>query len=171
MKRNLILAGLALSSLVACDNAPSGKGVGEAARTEERSVPQESQDLRSAREKLEKVIIPIVDFDRTSAEEATDFIEFKVAKIAPENAVQIVARRPRISDERLEEFGVTREREFSVKVEYLAHDFSARDISAWKLLERVASDNRMKIEWINDRIELRPVDEHGKSIEPRPLYD
>ena len=171
MNRIPIPAVLALISLVACDEAPSGQAVGEAAKAEQRSVPQESQELRIAREKLEKVIIPIVDFDRTSAEEATDFIEFKVAEITPENAVAIVARRPRISDERLKEAGVPREREVSVKVEYLAHDFSAHDISAWKLLERVASDNRMKIEWINDRIELRPVDKEGRSLEPRPLQE
>ncbi len=58
-----------------------------------------------------------------------------------------------------------------MKVEYGGHDFSARDISAWKLLERVASDNHMKIEWINDRIELRPVGKDGKSLEPRPLQE
>lgn len=171
MKWNLILPAFALTFLPGCDEAPSEKVASEAAKTEARSEPQESPELKAARETLEKVIIPVVDFDRTSAEEATGFIEFKVAEAVPDNAVKIVARRPRISDERLKEFGVTREQEHSVKCEYLAHDFSARDISAWKLLERVASDNRMKIEWTNDRIELRPVDEHGQSIEPRPYYE
>lgn len=171
MKRPLILPALALIPLLGCDDASSGQAVGEAAKTEERSLPQESDELRSARGTLEGLVIPTVEFDRTSAEEATGFIEFKVAEAAPESAVKIVARRPQISDEVLKEFGVTREHEYRVKCEYLAHDFSARDISAWKLLERVASDNRMKIEWANDRIELRPVDEHGQSIEPRPYYE
>ncbi len=108
MKRNLILAGLALISFVSCDDAPSGRKAGEASKAEERNVPQESQELRSAREKLEKVIIPIVDFESTSAEEATEYVEIRVAEIAPVNSVPIVARRPCLSDEFLKEFGVSR---------------------------------------------------------------
>jgi hypothetical protein len=86
--------------LAACDGRKEVVQ-GQVAETKaaERSAPSESAERRRVREMLESVVIPEIDFGQTSAEEATDYVAFRIKEIAPAKAVTIVVRRPMPFDE------------------------------------------------------------------------
>lgn len=136
-----------------------------------RSEVEESPELRQAREMLESVILPEVVFESTSAEEATAYAAIKVRQLAPEKAIRIVARRALPSAEWLKEMNLPEDSGHRVHICYRGYDYTAHEISVWKLLERVANDNVMKIEWVNNRIELRPIAGESEKLALRPLAE
>lgn len=99
----------------------------------------ETAQTKAVREKLEGIVIPLVSFERTTAEEAIAFLSLRVTELDPESGAGLSFRvkRPRIPD--LPTGG-------HADISYIGHDFEAENISAWKLLKRIASDNGMRVE-------------------------
>lgn len=121
----------------------------------------ETARTRAVREKLEAIIIPVVSFEKTSAEEAIAFLSLRVTESDPEPAggLSFRVKRPRNPDLPV---GV------HADISYLGHDFEAENISAWKLLKRIASDNGMRVEVTEQGVLLtspeadrNPVEEDG----------
>lgn len=102
----------------------------------------ETSLTKFVREKLEAIIIPLVSFEQTSAEEAIDFLSHRVMELDPEpnagsRGISFRIKRPR---DPFVPAGA------HVDTDYIGHDFEAGNISAWKLLQRIASDNGMRVE-------------------------
>jgi hypothetical protein len=107
----------------------------------------ETSQTKAVLEKLEAIIIPVVSFERTTAEEAIDFLSLRVTELDPERSAGMSFRvkRPRIPDLPA---GV------HADISYISHDFEAENISAWRLLKRIASDNGMRVEVTEQEILL-----------------
>lgn len=102
----------------------------------------ETSRTKAVRENLEAIIIPVVSYERTTAEEAIDFLSLRVTELDPERGAGISFRvqRPRTPD--LPDLPTGGHADIS----YISHDFEAQNISAWRLLKRIASDNGMRVE-------------------------
>jgi hypothetical protein len=125
------------------------------AKATESSAPSESSEHRRVREMLQSVVIPKIDFESTSAEEATEYVEFRIKQIAPTKEVKIVVRRPMPLDEEGKPM-------LRGQVCYRGYTWKAENIPAWQALERIASDNRMRIEVDEKGVQLMPVSADGK---------
>jgi hypothetical protein len=148
----------------ACDGRKeAGQGQVVETKATEQSVPAESAERRRVREMLESVVIPAIDFSSTSAEEGTDYVEFRIKEFAPTKAVKIVVHRPMPLDEE----GKPIVGEFC----YSGHTWKAENIPAWQALERIASDNRMTVEADEKGVQLMPLPVDGKPVALRPLEE
>ena len=152
--------------LAACDERKEVvQGQVVEAKVTESSAPSESAEHRRVREMLESVVIPKVDFEQTAVEEWIDFVEFRIKEIAPAKEVKMVVRRPMPLDEEGRPM-------VGLDVEYRAYTWKAENISAWQILERIASDNRMRIEVDEKGVQLMPVSADGKPVALlRPLEE
>jgi hypothetical protein len=108
----------------------------------------ESDSMRRVREKLEAVILPNVDFENANAEEAVEFLQYRLSQIDDPSlrGVLIVIDAPipfREPEPRTQENAP-----FSME---------ATNISVWNVLKRVASDCKMKIQPMGEGIELIPL--------------
>jgi hypothetical protein len=127
------------------------------ASASKRTREPESDLTRIVREKLEAIIIPKVDFEGTTAEEAIDFLRHRVVELDPEpdyraRGMAFHVNRPKDSEPSPSTSPT------SVDVSHAGHDFKADNISAWQLLKRIASDNRMRIEVTERGVELTSID-------------
>jgi hypothetical protein len=152
-------------ALAACDERKEVVQ-GQVAQTKvtDRGASPEGAEHRRVRVMLESVVIPQIDFESTSAEEAAGYVEFRVKEIAPAKAVKIVSRRPMPLDE---EGRPIKGGQFC----YAGHTWKAENISAWQALERIASDNRMTVEADETGVQLMPLSADGKPVALRPLEE
>lgn len=159
---------LLLLVFVSCGKRPhraESVNIGEG-KASGRSTPPENAEHRRVREMLESVIIPEVNFEQTSAEEATGFAELEVRKHGPEKSVKMRVRRAKSPHDKEMEadpswHGADRN--------HMGHDLKAQNITVWKLLERIASDNQMSVKVDEQGIQLMPLPEDGKPVELLPL--
>lgn len=107
---------------------------------------QETEAARRVREKLDSIILPSIDFDDTSFEEAIDFLRIRVAELDPDpdpSLSDAIKLPERTSDD---DIGARR-----------ILPFSEKNISVWQVLKRIASDCRIKIKPTDQGIELIPI--------------
>ncbi|MCW1924218.1 hypothetical protein OKA05_16750 [Luteolibacter arcticus] len=161
-----LLPALLAFVLAACDGRKEVvQGQVAEADVAELSTPSESAERRRVRELLEGVVIPRLDFENISAEECADYVAFRIKEIAPAKAVKIVVRRPMPIDE---EGRPILRGQFC----YGGHTWKAESISAWQVLERIASDNRMSVEVDEMRVQLMPLPVDGEPMALlRPLEE
>jgi hypothetical protein len=107
---------------------------------------QETEAARRVREKLDSIIIPNIDFDDTSFEEAIDFLRIRAAELDPhpDSLPHDAIKLPESTSNG--DIGARR-----------ILTFSEKNISMWKVLKRIASDCRMKIKSTDEGIELIPI--------------
>lgn len=161
----LLLHSLLALALAACDGRKeSEQGQVAEPKAAGEMVSSESAERRRVREMLERVILPKIDFHQTSAEEGSDYVAFHIKEIAPAKAVKIVVRRPMPLDD--EGKPIT-----GGQFCYSGHTWKAEDISAWKALERIGSDNRMTVEVDETGVQLMPPLVEGKPVALRPLEE
>jgi hypothetical protein len=127
------------------------------ASASKRTREPESDLTRIVREKLEAIIIPKVDFESTTAEEAIDFLRHRVVELDPEpdyraRGMAFHINRPKDSEPSPSTPPT------SVDASHTGHDFKADNISAWQLLKRIASDNGMRVEVTVRGVELTSID-------------
>ncbi|WP_367873754.1 STN domain-containing protein [Luteolibacter sp. Populi] len=110
---------------------------------------------------MEGIIIPIIDFEDTSVEEAIDFLRLRSFELDPDadptrKGISFVVRKPRGEVAALDEdaaggLGV-REVPGALRIKELR----MRNVSLWDALHRVADETGLRVE-ISDRgILLRP---------------
>lgn len=107
---------------------------------------QEPDSSRRVREKLDSIIIPVIDFDDTSFEEAIDFLRVRAAELDPDPDPSLIDAIKFPEGRTADDIGARR---------ILA--FSERNISMWKVLKRIASDCRMKIKPTDQGFEFIPI--------------
>jgi hypothetical protein len=107
---------------------------------------QEPEVARRVREKLNSIIIPVVDLDDTSFEEAIDFLRVRTAELDPDSD-------PSLNDAIKFPEGMIADGIGTRRIQ----NFSERNISMWKVLKRIASDCRVKIKPTDQGFEFIPI--------------
>ncbi len=148
-------------------SADSSAAVPEGEMAKPAKLPRQPLEGEGAKgltqAKMEKIIIPVIDFEDTSVEEAIDFLRQKSVELDPEResapkGVSFVIRKPREDSSRdasreadaggilggASETGALRIKELHL-----------RDISLWAVLHRVAEECGLKVEITAHAIELR----------------
>lgn len=113
----------------------------------------ESAAARHIREKLETIVIPIVDMEDTSVEEAVDFLRVRANELDP------TFREPHLGSIRFTKLTPGDPGEYRIT-------FSARNISLWKALKQIASDAHLRMEVVDEEIEAVPVDPETDETSP-----
>lgn len=75
----------------------------------------------------------------TSAEEAIDFLSLRIMELDPEPNAGLSFRIKRPKHPDMPQGG-------HADIDSIGHDFRADNLSAWKILKRIASDNGMRVE-------------------------
>ena len=109
-----------------------------------REQEPEPEAARRVREKLDSIIIPVIDFDETSFEEAIDFLRVRARELDSDPSFHDAIK---FSEEM--KTGDVETRRIQA--------FSERNISLWKVLKRIASDCRMKLKPTDQGFEFTPI--------------
>lgn len=135
-----------------------GRAEGKPSKAGQRPAP----GISPVQRKLQSLILPVIDFEDTTVEEAVDFLRQRSAELDPmaedrhlHRGVSFVVRKParETSPQGEEEPPLldTSKEYASIRI-----TLSERNISVWDALQRIASHAQLKIEIKGERIVIEP---------------
>lgn len=133
-------------------------------RKSARPAP-ERQPKHPAQLRLEQIIIPVVDLEDTTLEEAIDFLRQRTRELEPmemdpgKRGISFVVRKPRLEgaavDAELDpEAGLGAQDRGAARVT----DYFAREVSAWNVLLDITALAGLSVTFEEDRLTLLPRD-------------